>query len=327
MSAEPGRKAPYSEDIRWRVVWQKIGMGLKFRTIARNLSVSLGTVHNHFKRFEETGDVMAASKASRENLRALNSEQELLLVGLLYDNPALYLSEVCHIIQQTFGIEVSPSTVCRILHRNGLSRKKIKQVATQRSNEKRGRFMAEAMFFTAHQFVWVDESGCDKKDHMRKFGYSLRGEPPVYHRFLHRGERHNVICAMSTQGVVAYEWYKGSINGDKFLDFVQGVLIPEMQPFDGQSSHSILVMDNCSIHHIQPVVETLTQMGVLTLFVPPYSPDMNPIEELFSYFKYYLKDHDTVLQAMQDPLPLLKAGLDSVTAQQCCAWIRHAGYE
>ena len=112
MSAEPGRKAPYSDDIRWRVVWQKIGMGLKFRTIARNLSVSSGTVHNHFKRFEEIGVVTAASKASREHLRALNGEQELLLVGLIYDNPALYLSEVCHKIKQTFGIEVSPSTVC-----------------------------------------------------------------------------------------------------------------------------------------------------------------------------------------------------------------------
>ena len=62
MSAEPRRKAPYSDDISWRVVWQKIGMGLKFRTIARNLSMSLGTVQNHFKRFEETGSLKSKSR-------------------------------------------------------------------------------------------------------------------------------------------------------------------------------------------------------------------------------------------------------------------------
>ena len=53
MSAEPGRKAPYSNDIRWCVVWQRIGI----EPITNNLCISLGTVHNHFKRFQETGDV------------------------------------------------------------------------------------------------------------------------------------------------------------------------------------------------------------------------------------------------------------------------------
>ena len=67
-------------------------------------------------------------------------------------------------------------------------------------------------------------------------------------------------------------------------------------------------------------------MGILVLFLPPYSPDMNPIEEMFSYIKYYLKDHDAILQAMDDPLPLLEASFESVTKDQCVGWIRHAGY-
>ena len=100
-----------------------------------------------------------------------------------------------------------------------------------------------------------------------------------------------------------------------------------MLPFDGENPRSILVLDNCSVHHVQPLTETLRQVGILTLFLPPYSLDMYPIEELFSYFKYYLKDHDMVLQAMRDPLSLLKAGFDSVTPEQCNAWIRHARYQ
>ena len=106
-------------------------MGLQFRQIARNLCISLGTVHNFIKKFEATGDVTPLSSSNRDHMRVLNGEQELLVVGLLFENPSLYLSEVCLMVSQTFGILISPPTVCRILHKHGLTRKKIKQVALQ----------------------------------------------------------------------------------------------------------------------------------------------------------------------------------------------------
>lgn len=326
LSAEPGRKAAYSKDIRWRVVWQRVGMELGFREIACNLSLSLGTVHNHFKRFEKTGDVSPVVISHRDDNKALSGNQELLLIGFLFVNSALYLSEVCLMIKEATGICVSPPTVCRLLRRHGLSRKKIRQVALQRSIDRRGRFMADVLLFNVNQLVWVDETGCDRRDQIRKFGYSLKGQSPVYNRLLHRGQRISAIGAMCTDGLLACEYMKGTVNGERFLEFAMGTLVPEMLPFDGQNPRSIVVLDNCSIHHTAPVAEAFRQVGIPTLFLPPYSPDMNPIEELFSYVKYYLKDHDTVLQAMQDPLPLLKSAFDSVTFKQCNAWIRHAGY-
>ena len=56
------------------------------------------------------------------------------------------------------------------------------------------------------------------------------------------------------------------------------------------------------------------------------SPDFNPVEELFSYVKYYLKEHDLVLQSTPTLTPVLQAAFDSVTAQQCRGWIEHSGY-
>ena len=61
-----------------------------------------------------------------------------------------------------------------------------------------------------------------------------------------------------------------------------------MRPFDGQSSNSVLTLENCSIHLIVEVKQ-LQQSGILVLFLPPYSPDLNPIDEAFSYVKSYLK--------------------------------------
>ena len=156
------------------------------------------------------------------------------------------------------------------------------------------------------------------RDHIRKFGSALRGERPVYHRFLHRGERISVITAVSTDGVVAYELHKGTVSGDRFLDFVHGSLIPNMLPYDGLNPYSIVVMDN-SIHHIQPVLDAFNQ-AVVVLFLPPYSPDMNTVENVFSYVKYYLKQHNEIIQFLPDIRPLLEQCLDTISKdniQQC----------
>ena len=58
---------------------------------------------------------------------------------------------------------------------------------------------------------------------------------------------------MTTTGILAVELRKGSVNGDHFFDYVRGSLIPEILPFDGRCPKSIAVVDNCSIHHVQPV--------------------------------------------------------------------------
>jgi hypothetical protein len=199
-------------------------------------------------------------------------------------------------------------------------------VALQRSGVYRGDFMAEMEFFNIDQIVWLDETGCDKRDHVRKMGYAMKGERPVYKRILHRGQRISAVAAMCSDGVIALEMDGGTYNGDKFVEFITGTLIPEMCQFDGSSPRSVLVMDNCAIHHVSPALQALTDAGIVTMFLPPYSPDLNPAEELFSFVKYYLKEHDEILQAVNDPKPIIKAAFDSVTVEDCLGWINHSGY-
>ena len=137
-----------------------------------------------------------------------------------------------------------------------------------------------------------------------------------------RGQRISIITALSTDGVVAYEIIKGTVNGDAFLEFVHGNLIPNMLPFDG----SIVVMDNCSIHHVQPVLDAFNQAGIVVLFLPPYSPDMNPVENVFSYVKYYLKQHDDILQMLPDIRPVLEEGIKSINSYNAQQGVSYCGY-
>ncbi len=89
-----------------------------------------------------------------------------------------------------------------------------------------------------------------------------------------------------------------------------------------ENPRSIVVLDSCSIHHTVKVEGLFKQARILVIFLPPYNPDFNPAEELFSYVKYYLKEHDEVLQAMNDPIPLIQAASDSVSEEKCIGWIR-----
>ena len=134
-SAEPGRKAPYSNDLRWRIIWQRFGMELPLRKVAENLNVSLGTSFNICKLFENTGSVntRTPTHVHYKESKSLNDLQELWIMGLLIDNPSLYLGELCQKVYHVFGIQVSPSTICRLIHRHGFTRKQIQQVTSQRS--------------------------------------------------------------------------------------------------------------------------------------------------------------------------------------------------
>ena len=238
--------------------------------------------------------------SGREELRKLDRSSELYVVGFILDNPSIYLHEVCQEVKECFELTIAPSTICKLLKRYGITRKKIRQVARQRCNALRGAFMAQTFLFNQEMFVWVDETGTDKRDQLRKYGYALRGTTPVYHSFLSRGDRINAIAAITSSGLLTVELTKATVNGDNFFDFIRGTLIPHMRPSDGVSTHSILTMDNCSVHHVNEVREVLQQAGILVLFLPPCSPDLNPLEEAFSNIKQYLRKHE-LLQAIRDP--------------------------
>ncbi len=154
VSAEPGRKKAYSSDLRWRMVYQRIAMELPLEDIARKLNVAVSTVHRTYELFETTGKVEPQPcEKPRYDLRALDPSSELYIIGLVLENPSMYLDEVCVIIRDVFALQVSASTVCRLLHSHGITRKKIRQIASQRSDEFRGAFMAQSMLYKKHVCV------------------------------------------------------------------------------------------------------------------------------------------------------------------------------
>lgn len=87
-----------------------------------------------------------------------------------------------------------------------------------------------------------------------------------------------------------------------------------------------MIMDNCTIHHVPEVKRIFTDAGIPIFFLPPYSPDLNPIEETFSYIKSYLRKHDDILQSITDPSSVVRAAFNSITPNHCSQWIADSRY-
>ena len=168
-----------------------------------------------------------------------------------------------------------------------MTHQKIRHVAMQRNEESRGKFMAEMTTYDPEMFLWIDETGCDRRKLIRDYGYGIRGIPPIDHTFKLSGKRYSVIAIMSTDGVEDIYIHEGSVNGEIFLDFIRKCLLPLLMPFNGSNPNSIVILDNASVHKCEEAAEMINGVGALLCFLPPYSPDLTPIEELFAEVKGY----------------------------------------
>ena len=272
MAGEPGRTKAYDIDLCWHIVWQKNVNNCTIEEISNNLCISPATIWRILDRYQRTGSVNATIRAN--NQVKLLHEHVLLLVQLVCENPSIYLREVQSEMERVTGSVVLASTICRTLKRLGFTRKKLQFAAIQRSNEIRARYQAEISIYSNEMFLFVDETGCDRRNALRKFGYSICGRPATCVKLLSKGKRYSAIAVMSTSSLLDCYVVDETVDGDIFYDFVQSSLLPLLMPFNGVNPNSIVVMDNCSIHCLDDVINLINSVGALVVFLPPYSPDL-----------------------------------------------------
>ena len=316
----------YATDLRWRAVWLHVVYNMEVTEISQLLSVSPSSVYRYIELFERTGDVKPMSHRHGPP-KLLGDMEQLILLRLILNYPGIYLSELQAKLFIKFGITVHVSTICRTLKFMGCTRQVIRRIALQRSDEQRAKFMAEVSMYDPSMLLWIDESGCDLRNCKRNRGYSLRGMTPQDHRLLIRGTRYSAIPVMSLDGIHDLYLAEGNVNGEKFEAFVKSCLLPVLQPFNWTNAHSVVIMDNASIHHVEAISNIIEdQAGARLLFLPPYSPDLNPIEEVFSKVKGIMKKNDALFQASSIPRALLTIAFSMVTKDDCSSYITHSGY-
>ena len=126
------------------------------------------------------------------------------------------------------------------------------------------------------------------------------------------------VGALRHDGIIAPWVIDGPINGESFRTYVEQVLVPELRPGD------IVVMDNLGSHKSQAVRQAIRAAGAHLLFLPPYSPDLNPIEQVFAKLKHLMRkaaerSHERTWQRVGTLL-------DTFTPDECRNYLINAGY-
>jgi transposase len=170
--------------------------------------------------------------------------------------------------------------------------------------------------WSSRHLVFIDESGVNLSQ-TRAEARAPRGERVVDHVPAH-WESYSVIAALRCTGIVAPMVLRGAMNTDALRAWVQDVLAPQLRPGD------IVVWDNVGFHTDPEVALALADRGARLEFLPPYSPDLNPIEEAWSKMKSILRVAKA--RAFDALVHALDSALGAISPADCVGWFKHAGY-
>ena len=130
------------------------------------------------------------------------------------------------------------------LNKNGFTRQRLKITASQRDDFLRMQFISEVSLYDKDMMIFVDEIGSDRRNSIRRYGYSIRGRPLVSEKMLVRGKRISTISCMSVHGILDCKTVTGSVDGSAFNDFVQMSLLHHLMPFNGRNPHSVVILES-----------------------------------------------------------------------------------
>ena len=227
------------------------------------MCVDKSTVSRTLNLFRTTGSVAKKLYPEGKAFCKLTSPAQLLILHLVLEKPGIFLREIRDELVSVLEIEVTESAICKFLHKSGFTYQRLQVTALQQDEFLRQQFISEVSVYSPEMLVFIDETGTDRRGLVRKRGYSMRGKPLRNHTLLVRGERVSAIACISMAGLLDVKTLTGSSNGDTFYTFVHNNLLQHLIPYNGINPHSVVIMDNCSIHHIPEVVKAIQDVGVL----------------------------------------------------------------
>lgn len=183
--------------------------------------------------------------------------------------------------------------------------------------EKRAAWAARMPGLDPAKLVFLDETGANTKM-TRRYGRAPRGERVIDAVPHGHWKTTTFVAALRADGLVAPMVIDGAMNGDVFVAYAEQVLVPTLRPGD------TVVMDNLSSHKRVAAVRAIERAGCSVVYLPPYSPDYNPIELAFAKIKARLRAAE--LRTIDKIEAFFGRVHDEFTTNECRNYIRHAGY-
>ena len=307
----------YSQDLRERVINAGLN-GMSARAAAAHYNVAPATASKWISR-AASGD-RTAHKQGKQKGSKLDPYQDVLLT-MIRQSPDLTLQEIRITLLEEHQLSVGTSTIWRWLQRMDMTFKKKTAHASEQERpdvqEQRKLWEIQQSSFDLSQLTFLDETGLSTKM-ARLYGRAPRGERLIASIPHGHWKTLTFVGALRQSGMTAPIVIDGPVNGATFLAYVEQALVPTLSPGD------IVVMDNLAAHKVDGVERAVQKVGARVLYLPPYSPDLNPIEMAFSKIKALLKKEakrtiDELIEAVGKIIGML-------SPDECMKYMAESGY-
>jgi len=155
-------------------------------------------------------------------------------------------------------------------------------------------------------------------DLLRRYARSPRGTRAVDHTPCGHWQAHTVVAALRPTALTAAAVFDGPMDAETFRAYVEQVLVPTLRPGD------VVVLDNLAVHKPPAIQAAIEQAGARLRFLPPYSPDLNPIEMAFAKLKAFLRAARP--RTFDDVCELINTALARFLPDECANYVTHCGY-
>lgn len=182
--------------------------------------------------------------------------------------------------------------------------------------EKRNVWADTITQYSPEKLVYLDESGVNI-NMTRIYGRAKGGARVIDNVPLNTPTNTTILSSIRLSGETVYTTYSGGTTGDIFVNYIKNILIPTLADGD------VIIMDNMRSHHVKEVREAVEGAGMTLLYLPPYSPDFNPIEEMWSKIKADLRKRK--VRVLAELPAAIKSAFSGVTSTDCHGWFKCVG--
>lgn len=310
----------YSNDLRQKILEAYFKGEGSIRQVAKRFSVSKSFVEKILKRYRETGKIAALPRGGKVPAK-LTTEQMLLVAQLVEEDNDATLEELCKRLNEKIQVRVSRATMGRVVVKLKLTRKKktfhASEAYTQRVQKLRVQYWTTIESVKLEDLVFIDETGINLAM-ARLYGRSSKGTRAYGKRPSGRGKNVTLIGAIAKRGFFAPLTFPGWTDSQAFLSYVEQILVPQLW------TGACVVMDNLPAHKVKAVQKAIEKAGAHLVYLSPYSPDFNPIENCWSKLKEFLRSQEARnTQALDQAIT---EAIATITPEDITGWFTHCCY-
>ena len=304
----------YSDDLREKVL-KALEVGQSAKEVAYRFDVSISWVYKISRRSRLTGSYKALPRPGAP--RKLSDEEIGKLEQLVKENPSATLKE----LKQIGGFHVGITTIHNILRQKlKLTYKKTLFAAEQNREdvkEAREKWEKESQGIPASCIVCLDESNI-KTSMVRLYGRGKRGQRVKGYIPDARWKSLSILSSLRADGSTEAIVYEGGLSAEFFKTWVKECLLKTLREGD------VVIMDNMSSHKGSAICELIEGVGAQVRYLPPYSPDFNPVEMMWSKIKSELRGKQEVEES--ELIEATGLALKKVARRDAQGWYQHCGY-